>query len=232
MTIRNVFKAGIQSAFVALVGTVLCSVQAANAQNLLSNGHFTARGDIQTKQTNACGYQSSAANWTTWLNAYELYCFEDSGVELETDLLLGPSPNPSIPPAHLIHVRTEVINPSVASLVGASGAADGLVQVFGLPNTGPWKVLASVWVYVVRGQAGMGVGNGGDTGYSVKSSTLGQWEHLIGYNTVAPANEFILYSADPNGSEFYADNAVVCKAENFFELYECRALIASSSPAL
>ncbi len=36
----------------------------------------------------------------------------------------------------------------------ASGAADRLVQVFGGFNTGPLKVLASVWVYVVHGQVG------------------------------------------------------------------------------
>jgi hypothetical protein len=227
MKIRNLFKTGVPT-FAVLAGAILCGVQAANAQNLLTNGDFTARTAIQTPQTNSCGYQSSTVNWTTWLNAS--LCFTYSGVELETDLLLGPSPNPNIPAEHLIHVRTEVINPSAAAAILATGATDGMVQVFGPSNSGPGKVLASVWVYVIRGQAGMGVGNGGDTGYSVKSSKLGQWEQLIGFNTVAPANEFILYSSDPQGSEFYATHAIACKAENFFELEACRALIGSSGP--
>jgi hypothetical protein len=227
MRIRNFFKTAIPS-FAVFSGVFLCSVATADAQNLLTNGHFTTRNAIQTVQTNSCGYQSSASNWTTWLNAS--LCFIYSGVELETDLLLGPSPNSTIPPAHLVHVRTEILSPSAAAAIAATGAGDGLVQVFGLPNTGPGRVLASVWVYVVRGQAGMGVGNGGNTGYSAKSAKLGQWEQLIGYNTVAPANEFILYSADPQGSEFYADDAVVCRAENLFELQQCRSLIALSAP--
>jgi hypothetical protein len=78
----------------------------------------------------------------------------------------------------------------------------------------------------------MGVGNGGNTTANIKSSTQGQWEHLIGYNAVTPANEFVLYGQDPKDNEFYADDAVVCDAEDIYALRLCLPLIyASASPS-
>ena len=77
----------------------------------------------------------------------------------------------------------------------------GLVQVFLPWNTGPDDLLSSVWVYVESGQVGMGVGNGGDTGFDVTSQFTGHWEKLFAKNGVAPANEFIVYGS--NGADFY-----------------------------
>jgi hypothetical protein len=50
----------------------------------------------------------------------------------------------------------------------------GLAQVFLPWNTGPDDLLSSVWVYVDSGQVGMGVGNGGDTGFDVTSQFTGR----------------------------------------------------------
>ena len=210
------------AAYATLLAAALFQTEAANATNLLTNGHFTSRSSIQAVQSYSCGGPSSATNWTTWINA--TVCFVNSGVELEIDMLVGPSPTTTIPPAHLIHVKSRVLDPAVAAQIQANGA-DGLVQVFGPFNTGPAKVLASVWVYVVHGQVGIGVGNGGDTSISAKSSVLGQWQQLVTFNSVAPANEFVLYSSLSEGSEFYADDAIVCPAETAAELERCQELI-------
>lgn len=87
-----------------------------------------------------------------------------------------------------------------AAHVIASGRG-GLVQVFLPWNTGPDDLLSSVWVYVNSGQVGMGVGNGGDTGFDATSQFTGRWEKLFAKNGVAPANEFIVYGS--NGADFY-----------------------------
>ena len=223
----NISNVRIPASFAALTCAALFITQPMSAGNLLNNGHFMSRSAIQTDQLYSCGGPSSATDWTTWVNA--TICFVTSGVELETDMLLATSPPvSSIPPAHLIHVRGQVLNPSEASPIQATAAA-GIVQVFGPQNTGPTKVLAAVWVYVVHGQVGMGVGNGGNTTANIKSSTQGQWEHLIGYNAIMPANEFVLYGQDPKDNEFYADDAVVCDAEDIYALRLCLPLIYASA---
>jgi hypothetical protein len=82
-----------------------------------------------------------------------------------------------------------------------SSGRGGLVQVFLPWNTGPDDLFSSVWVYVNSGQVGMGVGNGGDTGFDVTSQFTGRWERLFAKNGVAPANEFIVYGS--NGADFF-----------------------------
>jgi hypothetical protein len=79
-------------------------------------------------------------------------------------------------------------------------ARGGLVQVFLPWNTCPDELFSSVWVYVNSGQVGMGVGNGGDTGFDVTSQFTGRWERLFAKNGLAPANEFIVYGS--NGADF------------------------------
>lgn len=64
------------------------SARAQEPINLLGNGHFQQRTQIQTVQVHACNDQSSATAWTTWI-AESAGCVPDSGVVLETDLLLG-----------------------------------------------------------------------------------------------------------------------------------------------
>jgi hypothetical protein len=202
------------------------SAVAGASENLLTDHLFKQRAAVQTVQDFSFDGPSSATAWETWINATTNVA--DSGIELETDLLLGLSPTPAIPAVHVIHVRITVVDPSLASPIEASGANDGLGQAFLQPGTGPTSVLESVWVYVVSGQVGIGVGNGGDTSVSVTSSTTGHWEHLVSTNLNSPANNFIIYSTDPNGSEFYADDAIVCSADTQEEFEGCQALIAGN----
>jgi predicted methyltransferase len=66
--------------------------------------------------------------------------------------------------------------------VCTTGPLCGIVQTFGATGTGPASVASAVWVFVVRGVVGMGVGDGGNTGLDVRSSTQGQWEQLQAAN--------------------------------------------------
>jgi hypothetical protein len=92
--------------------------------------------------------------------------------------------------------------------VATRGASNGLVQVFDLFNRGPSRSFAYAWVYVIRGQVGIGTGNGGNTGFDAVSSVTGQWQRIDAYNGVNPANEFIIYSRVAD-TEFYVSEAGV-----------------------
>ncbi len=93
--------------------------------------------------------------------------------------------------------------------VETDGWANGLGQTFIPGGGGPACVEVRAWVYVVSGQVYIGAGNGGNTGPNVWSQTTGQWELLVAENIVCPANQFIIYSGDVNGAEFYVDNVSV-----------------------
>jgi len=97
-------------------------------------------------------------------------------------------------------------------LICTHGERGGLVQTW-TPAV-PY-VKASICVYVLFGQVGIGVGNGGNTGLGAapgaKSTTTGQWEELtVEYQSdSAPANEFIVYAIGAAGACFCTDNASV-----------------------
>ena len=94
--------------------------------------------------------------------------------------------------------------------VCTTGENNGLVQVFLPQNSGPQHARSSVWVFVIRGQVGMGTGNGGSTSdHDAVSAHVGQWEELQAPNGVHPANEFIVYATSPRGACFYIDDATV-----------------------
>jgi hypothetical protein len=80
---------------------------------------------------------------------------------------------------------------------------NGIVNVFHPMNTGPTRAKASVWVYVVRGTVGVGVGNGGQTSINTQTTGTGAWEHLEVNHDGGPANEFIVYSTSTHGACFY-----------------------------
>ena len=176
-------------------------------------------------QTHTCNDSSSAANFTTWIGTGGHGCVPDSGVELETDVLFGPLPGGLLAtPTHVIHVRAE---PLTTNPLGGAEQS-GIVQVFAPPNTGPNRVVVSVWVYVVRGSVATGVGNSGSTGTNIPNTKTGEWEQLIGVNEGTPANQFALYSTAVGGSEFYADDAVVCPADTELELTACQVYVRQS----
>jgi hypothetical protein len=161
--------------------------------NQLQNPGFeTASGTGPTVlQGPAIPGNSAAADWTVWNN---------SDATTTTDLL----PSTLSEGQQMLHVCT-------------TGASCGLVQAFGATGTGPANVTSAVWVFVVRGVVGMGVGDGGNTGLDVLSTMQGQWEQLVAANGVQPANELIVYAADgnaaPEGACFYVDAAAVYEAQ-------------------
>jgi hypothetical protein len=162
--------------------------------NLLKNPSLTnvgANGSTTTVTTSVPG----AAGWSA---ALDWSLFTNIPGTIRTRLL--PSTRPG-DVSNMLHVAT-------------TQPEGGLVQVFGAYNSGPQKTISSAWVYVVRGQVGLGTGNGGNTGIDVKSTTTGQWEYLTASNGVSPANEFIIYATSPGGAEFYVDAARVVEAPN------------------
>ena len=130
------------------------------------------------------GGSSAAQDWVVWNNT--------SGTTT-TELLPSTAP---LGGAEMIHVTTH-------------GIYNGLYQPFLPANTGPSSVIGSAWIYVISGTVGIGTGNDGNTSPDILDSTIGQWEFIQAPNAVTPANEFIIYSADNSGANFYADNASV-----------------------
>jgi len=86
---------------------------------------------------------------------------------------------------------------------------NGLVQVFGAIDTGPETAYACLWIYLVSGSVGIGIGNGGNTnGNDVVLNKTGSWEVLQVSNAHSPVNEIVIASLG-GGAEFYVENARV-----------------------
>ena len=155
--------------------------------NLLANPDFSGPFDRKTSFTGVGGAGNSAADgWTLWMNV--------AGT-LETTL--GEC---SFPPA-----GSSMIEVHVTSRWG------GLVQTFDQQDHGPQHVTAGAWVYVKRGQIGLGTGNGGNTSVDSRSATTGRWEWIEAPNGVAPANELIIYATGDGGADFYVAQASVAE---------------------
>lgn len=159
--------------------------------NLLANGDFEAPAGVPTvlAGTGIPG-GSAAPGWTTWNNVEAL---------TTTDILPSTAPGGG---SQMLHVCT-------------TGQDCGLVQQYQDTDSGPAHVTSSVSVFVVRGQVGMGTGNGGDTGdHDAVSTATGTWEQLTAPNGVSPANEFIVYAVSAGGACYYVDNADVNEHEH------------------
>jgi hypothetical protein len=85
----------------------------------------------------------------------------------------------------------------------------GLVQAFLAPDHGPGHVHACVWIRLVSGAVGIGVGNGGDTHTTAFLDRPGSWQLLGTDNAVSPANELIVYGAGGGAAEFQVRSAAV-----------------------
>lgn len=174
--------------------------------NLLTNGGFDVvgpNGDT-TSYSGLFAGPSAAASWEV---------FNNSNTTTRTMLLPSTLAMPGADP-NMIHVATGGIN-------------CGLDQLFLPPNTGPVNATFSVWLYVVRGTVGVGLGNGGNTGLSSFNTTHGQWELVTGINAASPANNFIFYSAGVDGAEWYADLAEVTPAPGAAMLLPFTFLVAT-----
>ena len=158
------------------------------APNLLDNASFDLIGPSGSPVTVITGApggagNSAAASWTMFTNTPGY---------LSSELLPDSRPGGS---GRMIHVTTR-------------GQRNGLVQVFDLFGRGPSRTFAYAWVYVIRGQVGIGTGNGGNTGIDTTSTVLNQWQRIQAYNGASPANEFIIYS-NVADTEFYVSDAGV-----------------------
>jgi len=208
-----------RSALFLSAGLLLAGAIAASAQsNLLVNGDFTDRAAVQTVQTQTCDGGSSAANWTATIFGV---CGVNSGVELETDLLLGATAPFLGPGVHIIHIRVE---PMVPIPVG-DPANSGVYQTLAANASQHSRVLTSLWVYVVRGQAGVGVTSGPGSAPTNHNSVLGSWEQIVALGAPSTGARFAIDSSASTGAELYATNAVLCPADTDADLAACLAFV-------
>ena len=115
-------------------------------------------------------------------------------------------------------VMTTLVTPSTAPPGGGlemihvvtSGGFSGLWQSIGPAGTGPDAAIASVWVFLNKGSAivGLGSGNGGalTTVDTMSLVTTGTWQFLTAPSGHSPVNEFIVYSTSGPG-DFFVDLA-------------------------
>jgi hypothetical protein len=139
----------------------------------------------------ATGQPSASENWSTWTNT----------VRTQISSWLTDSPDGLY----------------TVNLVYAGGFADGLVQVLSKHPEYyvPLDVHATnvnyvgVWVWVVAGQVGVQLGDGGAAGgVSHMSETNGVWEYISGCGRADGLNnEVTIYAAGP--AIYYVDDASV-----------------------
>ncbi len=154
--------------------------------NLILNPSFEierAPGGLFTLMGTGPGV-SAAENWTVFNNIDGT-----TTTELVTSTLPGGG-------SRMMHVTT-------------TASRDGLVNVFLPFNTGPASVLSSAWIFVNSGEVALGTGNGGNTGFDVFTTTMGQWELLQAPNGISPANELIIYASSLDGADFFVDLVAV-----------------------
>jgi hypothetical protein len=166
--------------------------------NLLTNASFDTVGSVGNPVTVTTPVPGNAG----WSAADGWLMFTNTPGYIYSRVL--PSARPNAGTSNMIQVNT-------------LGAGNGLVQVFKPFNTGPQKIIAGAWVFVLRGKVGMGTGNGGNAGLDTFSTTTAQWEYLTASNSSSPANEFIIYAADAGGAEFFVDFASVVDAPNLLK---------------
>ena len=93
--------------------------------------------------------------------------------------------------------------------INTEGPSSGLVQQWAPSHTGPTNVIASAWVFVIRGRVMMGSGNNGFIDADAFSAGHLRWEHLTAANGYSPVNEIVIYAADPGGAEYLVDEVTI-----------------------
>ena len=161
------------------------SFSAANA-NLLTNGDFSAGSTVNVVSTSLFPGPCAADNWEVFHN-----------VANTTTVTRIVSPPMGLPTGATtaLYFNTDNIGSEVA-------------QTFNTFNHGPATATGSVWVYVLKGTAGMGFGNGGNTGYLATSTIHEHWQKLSA-TFGGPDNEFIIGNAGSGGAVFYMANAEI-----------------------
>ncbi len=175
--------------FIAFFAGIFFLIPETQGQNLLQNSSFDTpnpNGPISSftrTQRHVGGGQSGAAYWTTWANT------RNSTIETEW----MPS---TLTGGHMLRVST-------------NGTGNGIVQVFGSNGEGPDEATACVWLFIERGEVGVGIGNGGNTHTSMTLTEAGKWERITVSNGVSPANQIIIYTTSSEGADFYVEHAEV-----------------------
>ena len=171
--------------------TSMCVATPTYSGNLLSNGAFDQigpEGPIVVK--NIPGNGVTAAQ--DWLALGTGSVISNTFGITTTELL----PSTIVNNGTMIYVKTDT-------------HLNGLVQVFGPLNTGPETAYACLWIYLVSGSVGIGIGNGGNTsGNDVVLNKTGSWEILQVSNSHSPVNEIVIASLG-GGAEFYVESAWV-----------------------
>lgn len=180
------------------VGAVLTVALAtpAAAATLLSNGNFNTVGPFGPVVLNVVPGGNGASAAKDWLSLGNSDGFILSEL-MPSNLVAGGT---------MVHVVTE-------------GERNGLQQVFGAFDTGPRQAFACIWLRLVSGSVGIGVGNGGGTnGNDVVLNKPGTWEVLQVSNAGSPANQLVIAALTPT-AEFFVESArvdtgrVACKAK-------------------
>jgi len=163
--------------------------------NLLANWSFDIARDGQPRVLETTSDhpfapgESAAEGWTTWNNRPG-----------KTTTTVERSSLPMGVGGNMLRVTT------------TTGGC-GVVQAFQPVNTGPSSVVASVWMFIVKGAVHLGTGNGGDIAPDVMCDTTGRWVLLEAGNQRQPANELIVYATGPGETEFLLDHAWVRVAD-------------------
>ncbi|MEU2614198.1 SpvB/TcaC N-terminal domain-containing protein [Micromonospora sp. NPDC007271] len=90
------------------------------------------------------------------------------------------------------------------------GAGCGVAQPFLPAGTGPERVVASVWVRVVRGAVRIGTGDGADVAVDATTTAgPGGWVLVRAGNGRGPANRLVVAADGTGGAEFFLDHAWV-----------------------
>lgn len=164
----------------------LATLGQAHAADLLSNGTFNQVGPWGPMVVNPPGSGNGATAALDWL------ALKNTDGTTITELLGSRR----VPGGKVMRVQVD-------------GERNGLQQLFGPFDSGPTTAYACVWIYLVSGSVGIGVGNGGATnGNDVQLNKKGSWEALEVSNAASPANSIVIASVG-GPADFYVESARV-----------------------
>jgi hypothetical protein len=146
-----------------------------------------------TISNDGAGGGTCVENWVTWGFSTSM----PSTYTLTTNILPSTCPYGA---GKMLHVKQSANGAGIAN------------QRF---TENPAKAVASVWVYVVKGTIGLGIGNGGNTSNTVWTCQTGVWTYLETCNldNQSPVTNFIMYNKNSGSeeAEFYVANPRVTK---------------------
>lgn len=158
---------------------------AASQANFLQNGDFSVVGPNgnPVTATNLYPGPCAADQWEAFLNYPG---------EVRTEI--GALPAELQGATQALHFQSNCMNSEIA-------------QLFTSPDNVEKEI--SCWVYVIRGNAYMGAGNGGATGPMVGTSLQRQWVHLDAIQPGIASEAIIGTYGLTDGADFYVANASV-----------------------